>query len=108
MAFMPRPVWRVEPRSWPAGRSGCVTRPTTGWGPASKASTVGSANVPVPIITRRMVPRPLAASRDRSQDRRLAAGGRRRLGGRVEQLLLQCRQLLQDLLVGRQFAALAG
>ena len=60
ISFMPRPVWRVEPRTWPRSRSGCVTRPTTSCGLASKASNVGSAKRPVPIITMRMsfVPRP--------------------------------------------------
>src|SRR6516164_2287619 len=54
MAFIPWPTWRVEPRTSPAARSGWVTRPTTGWGPARSASKVGSANMPVPIITMRM------------------------------------------------------
>src|SRR5579883_2893254 len=54
MVFMPRPVCRVEPRSAPAARSGCVTRPTTECGLAKSASKVGSANSPVPIITRRI------------------------------------------------------
>src|SRR3954463_7552168 len=50
------PVWRVLPRWWPASLSGCVTRPTTATpGPASRASNVGRANVPVPIITTRGV-----------------------------------------------------
>src|SRR5262245_58419250 len=49
---MPLPVWRVDPRSWPITRSGCVTSPTTSCGPASSASNVGSAKVPVPIMTK--------------------------------------------------------
>src|SRR2546427_7006328 len=43
------------------GRSGWVTRLTTGWEPASRAPNVGSANVPVPIITRRIGYRPPAS-----------------------------------------------
>ena len=55
MFAMPLPVWRVLPRLLPASRSGCVTRPTTSPpNAASSASNVGSANVPVPIITIRM------------------------------------------------------
>src|SRR4029077_19545779 len=42
-------------RSCPTRRSGCVTSPTTGCGPFSSAKNVGSANVPEPIITNRIV-----------------------------------------------------
>src|SRR5690349_4647816 len=55
MLAIPLPVWRVLPRLLPASRSGCVTRPTTS--PPNveiNASNVGSANVPVPIMTIRI------------------------------------------------------
>src|SRR6266480_7339406 len=87
MAFMPLPVCRVEPRSAPTARSGCVTRPTTGSGPASRASKVGSANRPVPIMTRRMLRPSLSGSQN----------------GR-----LQRRQFLLDLRVRRDLALLLG
>src|SRR5262249_25822202 len=54
MALIPRPTCRVLPRRAPTSRSGCVTTPTTSPGRLSSASSVGSANVPVPIITTRM------------------------------------------------------
>ena len=52
---MPRPVCRVLARSCPTGRSGCVTSPTTGCGPFRSAKNVGSANVPEPIMIKRMI-----------------------------------------------------
>ena len=55
MLAMPLPVCRVEPRLFPVSRSGCVTSPTTVSPAAINASNVGSANVPVPIITIRIL-----------------------------------------------------
>src|SRR3954463_6253091 len=85
---MPRPVWRVEPRTAPAARSGWVTKPTTGCGPASSASNVGSANRPVPIITIRIA----------------GLGGKAVPGGRAR--LLQRGELFLQHVVGRDLAAL--
>src|SRR5439155_800557 len=45
MFFMPLPTWRVELRSWPVCRSGCVINPTTGCRLANTASNTGPAKL---------------------------------------------------------------
>src|SRR5262249_54095317 len=107
ISFMPTPTCRVEPRSWPTARSGCVTRPTTSWRLASRAWKVGAAKVPVPIMTMRM-----EKLTSHQRGRLSVAGLGRRLGrpGRWEVVGagLQGGEPLEDLRVGWDLAALLG
>src|SRR5579875_93096 len=106
--FMPRPVCRVEPRSAPVARSGCVTRPTTECELANNASRVGSANRPVPIMTRRMAIFPMLNGRNRARRRAVLLQRHRtflqdafQLGrGRYLALLLGALEILLELFEG--------
>src|SRR4051812_21145899 len=98
---------RSRSRSRPLGRSGLVTRPTTGCGPASSARKVGSANVPVPIITVRMADgtRRLAVREWTAGPR---SGGRAVRRGRAVEPAFQGGQELLQVSVLRNLAALLG
>src|SRR5438105_3841848 len=101
--LIPFPTCRVLPRFAPISRSGCVTTPTTSPGRSSSASSVGSANVPVPIITMRMrfLVRRLRLSAFKALSSKRRTSHQRRF-------LLKLGQRLLDLRVRRDLAALSG
>src|SRR5262245_66652735 len=99
---MPRRAWRVLPRSLPTARSGCVTRPTTWCDVPPSAANVGSAKLPVPIMTRRIV---------RNQESGVRSQGSGGSGVSLtpgSRLCFERRQDLFDFQVGRDFTALLG